>query len=58
MTKVERAKKQLQLNRIKVMLEEKELKVLERLEDIERIESSMEELKQNIKDLENKLQGE
>ena len=47
-SKLEQAKKNLHMNKLKIMLEEKQLKVLERLEDIERIETDIKELVGNI----------
>ena len=57
MSKLERAKKELHLSKLKTMLQEKELKILERLEDIDRIKVEIEEYNKNIKTVESQLQG-
>lgn len=55
LTRVQRAKKELQLNKIKILLQEKEVKVIEREEDILKIKGEMVELQDNIEHLENEL---
>lgn len=52
---IEIAKKKLQLNKIKVSLEEKELKILERKQDIKRIEAEADKDKELIKSIENNI---
>lgn len=53
---LERAKKELELKKVETALAEMEFKKLERLADIERIERNMENQKQRIEELKNKLE--
>ena len=58
MLKLERAKKELHLTKLRTVVQEKEFKILEREADIERIKEEMKEYLDNIKQIENELQGE
>lgn len=58
MLKLERAKKELHLTKLKTIVQEKEFKILEREADIERIRLEMKDYLENIKQIETELQGE
>lgn len=58
MFKLERAKKELHLTKLKTIIQEKEFKILEREADIERIRAEMNDYLENIKQIEKELQGE
>lgn len=58
MLKLERAKKELHLTKLRTIVQEKEFKILEREADIERIREEMQEYLDNIKQIEKELQGE
>lgn len=58
MLKLERAKKELHLTKLKTIIQEKEFKILEREADIERIRMEMNDYLENIKQIEKELQGE
>lgn len=58
MLKLERAKKELHLTKLRTVVQEKEFKILEREADIERIKDEMQEYLDNIKQIEKELQGE
>lgn len=58
MLKLEKAKKELHLTKLRTVVQEKEFKILEREADIERIKTEMQEYIDNIKQIEKELQGE
>ena len=57
MNKLERAKKELHLSKLRTVRQEKEFKILEREEDIQRIQIEVDDYNKNIQELENELQG-
>ena len=50
-------RKKLQIERIKMSIRENEFKVLERMEEIERIQQGFESQRENIKELEAELKA-
>ena len=57
-TKLEIAKMELQIIKIQALVKEKEYKILERLEDIERIQVEIAEYNENIDKLKANFKGE
>ena len=58
MSKLERAKTDLRLSKLKTQVQEKELKILESEENISRIQIDIDEYKKMIMEVETILQGE
>lgn len=56
MSKLEIAKKQLQILKLKTLVAEKEFKILEREEDIKRIQIEVDEYNNSIAEVESQLQ--
>jgi len=58
MNELDKARKQLELSKVKCAKEEMEFKILERQTDIDRIKQSIKAQDERIKELQTELQGE